>query len=172
MQRHTSSQATYPVPSKKKLKLSKYLTPGIHLYSHVKHWILNYSLQNCKMSWCSLCVSLPQELVGHFGKQRSSFQRGKLIHVINYDSWLCFNAAGCPAIKRKGSVRLGKEDFLGVSSTKDIPFDRQQVVWEWRRLTLPLKNKSKEKKPRKWGDTASKQKTLLLKHRRKMRAKF
>lgn len=158
----------------KKLKLSKHLTPSIHLYSHVKHWILTtvYKTENTsKMSWCSLCVSLPQELVGHYRKQRSSFHRGKRIHVKNYVPWLCFNAGGCPPMKRKRSLRLGKEVFAS-SSTKDIPFDRQQAVWEWRRFTLPLKNKSKGKRQVKWGDTASKQKTLLLKARRKIRAKF
>lgn len=112
---------TYQLPSyaacykHKKPKLSKALDPW-HSSCTVT-WNTQFKLlftklkTRSKMSWHWLCVFLPRELVGHFRKQRSSFHRGKLIHIINCDPWLCFNTAGCPAIKRKGSTTAGKEVF-------------------------------------------------------------
>lgn len=38
-----------------------------------------------KMSWCWLWGFLPQELIGHFENQSSSFHRWKLIHIINIE---------------------------------------------------------------------------------------
>lgn len=117
MQRHTSSQATYPATS---TKSQSFLSTWPLAFPCTVMWNTQFKLlftklkTQSKMSWCWLCVFLPQELVGHFRKQRSSFHRGKLIHIINYDPWLCFNTADCPAIKRKGSTRPGKEAFANV----------------------------------------------------------
>lgn len=84
MQRHTSSQATYPVTS---TKSQSFLSTWPLAFPCTVLWNTQFKLlftklkTQSKMSWRWLCVFFPQELVGHFRKQRSSFHRGKLIHI-------------------------------------------------------------------------------------------